>query len=320
MKQNSFIKKQGFYWLLLLAAIAIGACKQKSSESSTTTTTTTETMTDTSNPVRHMLLPEASPLSIVTQIVGITELSVRYHRPALYNDSDALSNRIPFNEIWSPGSRHISKFSTSDTILVKDKVLPPGSYSLLMIPGDTAWVMVFNTDTFYDLKQYDEKADVQRVSISTQKAPFAKDLTFSFTDIQPKSAMLALNWGTVSVKVPIYINNDKKIIETFDSAFAKADKNDWHIYLHAANYCLESCTILDKGLEWIDKSIAIKDNHANEWEKAELYAQKGDYKNAVIYGEKANELAKEHPDAARQKHFDDDIALWKQKPNRKQAK
>jgi len=275
-----------------------------------------ENAIDTSSPVRHMLLPEASPLSIITQFVGVTELSVRYNRPAVYNDSDALSHRIPFNEIWSPGFNHITEFSTSDSILIKDKVLPPGSYSLLMIPGDTAWVMVFSTDTLYDLKQYDEKDDMLRVSIRGQKAPFTKDLTFTFADLLPKSTILSMNWGTLSLRIPIFIKNDNKVKESFEAAFAKADKDDWQIYMHAANYCLESCTNFDKGLEWINKSIAIKENHANVWEKAELYAEKGDYKNAVIYGEKANELAKLHPDPARQKHFDDDIAMWKQKPNR----
>ncbi len=302
------------YWFFLLVPLILGACNQKNSESKNTTNM--ENTIDTSSPVRHMLLPEASPFSMVTQFVGVTELVVRYHRPALYNDSDALNHRIPFNEIWSPGYHHITKFSTSDSILIKDKVLPPGSYSLLMIPGDTAWVMVFNSDTLYDMKQYDEKDDILRVSVSTQKAPFTKDLTFTFADIQPKSAILALNWGTVAVRTPIFINNDQKVIASFEAAFAKADKDDWQIYMHAANYCLEACTNFDKGLEWINKSIAIKENHANVWEKAELYAEKGDYKNAVIYGEKANDLAKEHPDAVRQKHFDDAIAMWKQKPNR----
>ncbi len=302
------------YWFFLLVPLILGACHQKNNESNNTTNM--ENTIDTSSPVRHMLLPEASPFSMITQFVGVTELVVRYNRPALYNDSDALNHRIPFNEIWSPGFHHITKFSTSDSILIKDKVLPPGSYSLLMIPGDTAWVMVFSPDTLYDIKQYDENDDILRVSIKTQKAPFTKDLTFGFTDIQPKSAILAMNWGTVSVRTPIFINNDKKVIESFEAAFAKADTDDWHIYLRAANYCLEACTNYDKGLEWINKSIAIKENHANVWEKAELYAEKGDYKNAVIYGEKANDLAKLHPDAARQKHFDDAIAMWKQKPNR----
>ena len=196
-------------------------------------------------------------------------------------------------------------------------MLPAGSYSLLMIPGEKAWVMVFNTDTLFDIRQYDEKSDVLRISIDAQRTSFTKDLTFNFCDIQPNAAILALNWGTVSIRIPIFINNEKQVIQTFEAAFAKADKDDWQIYMHAANYCLEGCTTLDKGIEWINKSIAIKENHANTWEKAELYAEKGDYKNAVIYGEKANELAKTSPDEARQKHFDDDIAMWKQKPNKK---
>ena len=155
-----------------------------------------ENLTDTSSPVRHMLLPEASPLSILSQFVGITELTVRYHRPALYNDSDDLSHRIPFNQIWSPGHHLITKFSTSDSIMIKDKMLPAGSYSLLMIPGEKAWVMVFNTDTLFDIRQYDEKSDVLRISIDAQRTSFTKDLTFNFCDIQPNAAILALNWGT----------------------------------------------------------------------------------------------------------------------------
>src|ERR1700722_867385 len=117
MKKTSIHKKQGFYWFSLFIPLIIGACNQKNSESKNTTNM--ENTVDTSSQVRHMLLPEASPLSVLTQFVGVTELTVRYHRPALYNDSDELSHRIPFNEIWSPGNRHVTKFSPSDSILIK---------------------------------------------------------------------------------------------------------------------------------------------------------------------------------------------------------
>ena len=149
-----------------------------------------------------------------------------------------------------------------------------------------------------------------------KRAPFTKDFTFGFSDLKPNAATLCMKWSTIAIQLPITVNNEKKVIERFESAFEKAKKDDWHIYLHAANYCLETGVNTNKGLEWIDKSIAIKETHVNVWEKAELYAEKGDYKNAVTYGQKAVELGKSDANPGRQKHFEDDIAMWKQKPNK----
>jgi hypothetical protein len=318
MKLNILNKRRWFYCVLIFVPALLGACNQKNGE--TKSTTPMENTSDTSSPVRHMFLPEASPFSLLTQFIGVTELSVRYHRPRLYNDSDALQNRIPYDQVWSPGHRLITKFYTSDTVMIKDKKLPAGLYSLLMIPGDKAWVIIFNTDTLFDIRQYDEKSDVLRITADVQKNQFTKDFTFNFSDIQPNSTVMQISWATTSIQLPIFVNNEKKVTQAFEAAFAKAGKDDWQIYMHAADYCLQTCVSLDKGIEWIDKSIAIKETHANTWEKAEIYAEKADYKNAVHYGEKANELGKTNPDPARQKHFDDAIAMWKQKADKKQSK
>jgi hypothetical protein len=321
MKQLFKSKISRFCCFLLFLPFIIGGCKQKSND--TSNTSNMENTADTTNhsiPVSEMQLPEASPLSQITQYIGVTELSIRYHRPSLYNDTSGLQYRVPHDQLWTPG-HHIVKFSTSDTIMIKDKKLPAGDYSLLMIPGEKSWVMIFNSeDTLYNINQYNEKNDVLRINVDAQKTGYTKDFTFSFSDILPNTAILCVNWGSTSLRVPIFINNEKKVTETFETAFSKADKDDWHIYVSAANYYLEACVNLDKGLEWINKSIAIKETHANMWTKAELYAAKGDYKNAVIYGEKANELGKTEPNEARQKHFDYTIALWKEKTTKKQTK
>jgi hypothetical protein len=70
---------------------------------------------------------------------------------------------------------------------------------------------------------------------------------------------------------------------------------------------------LDKGLDWVERSIALDKNARNLQTKAELLAQTGKVKEAVAIAEESVKIAKEKDPKANTRALEKMIADWKSK-------
>src|SRR5581483_2776215 len=87
--------------------------------------------------------PQPSPAAKVEQTVGLTVLSVDYHRPAV-NGRKIWGALVPYGQVWRAGANENTTFSTSSAIKVQGKPLPAGTYGLHMIPTANDWTVIFN--------------------------------------------------------------------------------------------------------------------------------------------------------------------------------
>ena len=81
---------------------------------------------------------------------------------------------------------------------------------------------------------------------------------------------------------------DAKIASANNAAVTAA----WQQLNGYARYCLDSKTNLDKGMEAVERSIAINENAGNLRTKAELLAQSGKAKEAIAVAENAIKVGK----------------------------
>src|SRR5437016_9949280 len=79
-------------------------------------------------------LPRASQHAVVTQRIGITDVSINYHRP-LVNKRKIWGGVVPYGDVWRAGANENTTIAFSDPVSVEGKNLPKGSYGLHMIPG-----------------------------------------------------------------------------------------------------------------------------------------------------------------------------------------
>ena len=83
-----------------------------------------------------LTVPQPSPAASVSQRVGITDITVTYHRPAV-NKRDVWGTLVPRGQVWRAGANENTVITFSTEVSVGGHVLPAGSYGLHMIPAAT---------------------------------------------------------------------------------------------------------------------------------------------------------------------------------------
>jgi len=146
-----------------------------------------------------------SPNSVLTQIVGTTEVKIDYHRPGLKGRE--LESLITNGEVWRTGANQATEITFAKNVKMGGKEIAAGTYSLYSIPGNSEWTVIINTKLSWGT-QYNKEKDVVRFSA---KATLVNQTTETFTlDISDISkdgtkANIELRWGNVVVKAPFEV-------------------------------------------------------------------------------------------------------------------
>ena len=149
---------------------------------------------------------QKSPKSVLTQTVGLTDITITYHRPGLKGRS--MEKLAPTGKVWRTGANNATAFLTSKAITIGGKELAAGNYSLWTIPGDGEWTIIINSKHGWGT-QYDESGDVMRFNVKAAKTAEATEtVTINISDIDAngKDAALEIRWGNVSVKAPFTVS------------------------------------------------------------------------------------------------------------------
>src|ERR1700760_3292640 len=89
-------------------------------------------------------LPEASPAASVSQTVGLTDITISYHRPAI-GGRKIWGDLVPYGEVWRAGANENTTIKLSTPVKIGGKALAAGTYGLHMIPTAKSWTIIFNT-------------------------------------------------------------------------------------------------------------------------------------------------------------------------------
>ncbi len=147
-----------------------------------------------------------SPKCVLTQTVGLTDITITYYRPGLKGRK--LEQLAKPGKVWRTGANNATEFKVSNPITIGGKELPAGTYSLYSIPGDDEWTLIINKKLSWGT-QYDEKQDVMRFPAkATRWDEKVETFTINISDIDKngKDANLELRWGNVSVKAPFTVS------------------------------------------------------------------------------------------------------------------
>lgn len=78
-----------------------------------------------------------APRESVSAVVGGKKVSIEYGRPALKGrDLAELLKQLPPDKVWRAGSEQVTTLSTEGALLVGDKKVPAGKYSLYVVVAD----------------------------------------------------------------------------------------------------------------------------------------------------------------------------------------
>ena len=197
----------------------------------------------------------ASPHSVVTQRVGITDVGLDYFRPGK-KGREVFGRLVPLGEVWRTGANACTKLSFSGPVTLGGKPVPAGRYGLFTIPDADHWTVILskNADQWGN-SAYQPAEDLLRVSVKTETlAASVETLTIGLSDVQEDSAQLCIEWDCTRISVPITtdtIGEMKAEIARIDAANEATPK----FYMQAAGYYLSHHLGEDQTLVWINSAI-----------------------------------------------------------------
>lgn len=236
-------------------------------------------------PAAHadLVLPRPSPKATVMQSVGITDFTIAYSRPGVKKRT-IWGDLVPWDKPWRTGANEATAFTTTDTIMVAGQKLPAGSYSIVTIPTQKGWTVIFNKDLkLWAVNPYAEAQDALRVPVTPSTGnPHVEWLEFSFDNLTPTSCDLVMSWETLKLTVPITVDVNAKVL-----ASARAEVKDWRTPYRAASWAFDSGVALNEAAGWLDESIMIQKAYSNQALKARWLAKDGKKTEAIAMAKSA---------------------------------
>lgn len=264
----------------------------------------------------QLRLPRASQSASVSQTMGVTELTINYSRPAVnkrkiwgdwptqvsgegtLDDAYQRPNNaviVPYGHLWRAGANEATQFITSTDVKINGQPLPAGKYSLHTIPGKTEWTIIFNSDAGqWGSFKYDAAKDVLRV---TTKPVAVKDhqelLSFSFEDVNDRSARVNLRWEKLSVPFTVEADTVTIAMAKAQPVLAAAKPDDWRVRYLVGQYATdnglrdEGMRLLNEALTLVDQAIAAKETFGVLAGRANILLQMGRLDEGFAAADKA---------------------------------
>jgi len=215
-------------------------------------------------------LPRASQHARVIQRIGITDITVNYHRP-LANGRQIWGKVVPYGQVWRAGANENTTITLSDDVSVEGKPLPAGTYGLHTIPDKDQWTVIFSRNaTSWGSFSYDEKEDALRVNTKPQAADFREALTYTFEDVKPDSAAATLRWDKLAVPFRISVDVKAVVLRSIKNELRSVGGFTWAGYDEAAQWCLDNNYNLEEALKWEDTSIQNEERFENLESKSRI--------------------------------------------------
>jgi len=257
--------------------------------------------------------PSASPLSTVTQTVGITEIKLTYSRPST-NDRliFAKNGLVPYGEYWRLGANSPTTIEISDDIKIEEQTLTVGKYVMLAIPNQDQWNIKFYEKEKGGWNKYIDRTPVLSVTANATETPHKlKSMMIYFDDLQTESASLVIHWDKTIVTLPIEVEVHEQVMKDINKIMSGPSDID---RFYAASYLYSADVDLKRALAYIQ--VATKGDKPTFFyarREATILAKLGKYQEAIEAAEASTKLAEKVGNIDVIKLNNESIKEWKMK-------
>ena len=206
--------------------------------------------------VPGLTTPDVSPAASATQVIGLTDLSVSYHRPAI-NGRKVWGALVPYDQVWRAGANQNTTVAFSTPVTVNGTPLAAGTYGLHMIPTTGPWTVIFSKESgAWGSFSYDPTEDAARITVTPQTAEFQERLGYTFDEPGRDSVVLAMRWDKVRVPMEIKIDVARTVLDNYRAQLRGLPRFGWQAWSQAANWAAQNNVDLDDAMAFADRSIA----------------------------------------------------------------
>ncbi|UII22547.1 DUF2911 domain-containing protein [Fulvivirga ligni] len=138
-----------------------------------------------------------------------TTLKVNYSRPSVKGRT-VFGQLVPYGKVWRTGANEATQFSTSKDLMIDNRLLKAGKYSLFTIPDKESWKIIFNKETdqwgidiLTQEANRDESKDALVVEVSSiSTKAFFEQFTIQFHEMGNDIEMVFM-WENTLVDLPM---------------------------------------------------------------------------------------------------------------------
>lgn len=172
---------------LLLTSVLIGGCDNRNAENS-----------DDSIETRK------SPIAIASIKSNSTYIKVVYGQPYRLGRT-IFGELVPWGQVWRTGANEATEITITDTILMGEEAISPGTYAMFTIPEPDSFTVILNHELGqWGAFNYNPERDYKRMKFPvTNLDNPVETFTISFSKAQYSMTTMSLKWGLVQIDVPI---------------------------------------------------------------------------------------------------------------------
>jgi hypothetical protein len=297
----------------ILKTVRIVAFTVAISLTSCNNSTTTETVKET-EPVVELKIttPQPSPLGMVSQRVGLTDVAIEYSRPGVKGRT-IFGDLVAFGKTWRTGANSNTKVTFSSDVTIDGQTLKAGSYGLYSVPNKDSWEVMFYTESDKNgvPRDWDDSKIAAKTTVNVEALPMnVETFTISINDVTSTSAVLGILWEKTYVAVTFEVPTDEMVSTTIDAVMAATPKAG--DYYNAAIYFSQQDKDIKKANEWMEKAMSMTEKPAF-WQLRQqslIYAKMGDSEKAIAVAKKSLELSKEAGNEAYIKMNTESLSEW----------
>jgi tetratricopeptide (TPR) repeat protein len=215
-------------------------------------------------------LPRQSQHAMVSQRIGVTDITINYHRP-LVNGRKVFGPGSPqaYGQVWRAGANENTTIEFTTDVMVEGKPLAKGVYGLHMIPGETDWTIIFSKNsTSWGSFTYDQAEDALRVTVKSHPAEMEEALAYDFENVKANEATIVLRWEKVAVPLHVSVDTNETVLASLHNQLRGRPKFEWIAWDEAATYLMDNKLSAEEALKDTGESIAIEDRFENEMDRA----------------------------------------------------
>ena len=261
--------------------------------------------------------PRVSPASEVEQMVGLTEIEIKYSRPSM-RGREVFGNLVPFGKVWRTGADNSTKISFDTDVIISGKTIQSGTYSIFSIPNKESWEIILYSDVELwgvprDWSEnkivFSSMFDVKKL----KKSNTVETFTISFNDLTNNDVNMSISWENTSVDIKIEVPTRSMVESDINKVLSDNPKSS--DYYAAAVFYRQENINLDKALEWMNKAIEMNES-PRFWQYRQqslIMAANDKFADAVDAAKKSLNLAIEADNQDYIKMNMESIAEWSKK-------
>ena len=232
--------------------------------------------------ISQVKTPQASPKSVINQVVGLTEVEIEYSRPSA-RGRVVLGELVPFGKLWRTGANANTTISFSEDVVIDGKTLKKGKYALFTLPRIETWEIIFytKTDNWGNPDTFSEENVALRAIVKPElTARNVETFTIDINNLDNNFGVLNLMWERTLVALKFEVPTQKIAIQSIEKALAGPTAGD---YYSSAQYFYQSNGDLTKALTYINKALELNVDKPFYYTrlKSLIQAKLGDKKGAL---------------------------------------